>query len=72
MIGIQQGRLWAIRNSENGPIFHQVENLLPLLFNTRKSANSYREWLKKQYDTNVIVVEVIIISKEVGDDNRKC
>jgi len=64
MEGIQQGRLWAIRNGPDSPIFHAVSTNLPALFRTLKDANAFKKRLNAEYEVVVEVVEIDIIKKE--------
>ncbi len=64
MKNIQQGRLWAIRNNPDSPIFHTVRTGLPTLFRTQGKALDFKKKLKSEYEVTVEVVEIEIIEKQ--------
>jgi hypothetical protein len=59
--GIQRGRLWALRNSSDEPLFQSFETGLPTLFVTRKQAELWQRRINAECGGHVEVVEVKII-----------
>ena len=64
MEGIQQGRLWAVRNSQNSPIMHGAESGLPILSKTRKGIEEIKKYIDRTGDCNVEIIEVDIVEKK--------
>ncbi len=65
-LSIQQGRLWALRSSPEGPTFTVAATGMQPLFRSRKEADAFKkrvDQIDPEHPTNTEVVEVEIIKK---------
>ena len=62
-MGLEQGRLWALKSSGDSEVcLYAVETGLPTLYSKKKEAEQFQKRCK-EIEVDVVIVEVEIIEK---------